>query len=197
MNNIVIFASGSGSNAENIVKYFRNSPRDRVVALFCNRPGALVLERARRLAIPTVLFNKEEFIGGGLLEKLRAFDAAAIILAGFLWKIPGAILDAFPGRIINIHPALLPAHGGKGMYGMHVHEAVIAAGDPVSGITVHRVNEHYDAGENLFQATCPVDPGDTPDRLAEKIHALEQAHFPRVIEEFLATLPPFVRDTLI
>jgi phosphoribosylglycinamide formyltransferase-1 len=197
MNNIVIFASGSGSNAENIVKYFRNDPGNTVVAIFCNRPGALVLERARRLAVPSVVFDREGFTGGGVLERLEAFNTTAIVLAGFLWKVPGAILEAYPGRIVNIHPALLPAHGGKGMYGMHVHEAVIAAGDTVSGITVHRVNERYDAGENLFQATCPVEPGDTPGRLAEKIHALEQAHFPRVIEEFLASLPPFPRDTPI
>jgi phosphoribosylglycinamide formyltransferase-1 len=160
-----------------------------VVALFCNRPDAFVLERVKGLNTPAFLFNREDFVASRrVLERLEALKTDLIVLAGFLWKVPGNILEAFPGRVINIHPALLPAHGGKGMYGARVHEAVIAAGDRESGITIHRVNERYDEGEMIFQASCDVTPDDTPESLAEKIHALEQAYFPGVIKDFLAGL---------
>ncbi|MDR0543772.1 MAG: phosphoribosylglycinamide formyltransferase [Odoribacteraceae bacterium] len=186
MKKIVIFASGSGSNAENIIKYFEGDGAVRVVALFCNRPGAFVLERADRLGIPSVVFGREEWESAdGVAARLRALGADLLVLAGFLWKVPPVILEAFPDRVLNIHPALLPLHGGKGMYGDRVHEAVIRAGDKRSGITIHLVNEHYDQGAVLFQASCDVLPGDTPESLAARIHALEHAHFPVVIRAFL------------
>jgi phosphoribosylglycinamide formyltransferase-1 len=189
MKNIAIFASGSGSNAENIINFFKDDPRNRVVELFCNRPDAFVLERVKRLGTPAFLFNREDFFASDrVLRRLEALEVDVIVLAGFLWRVPGGILDAFPGRIINIHPALLPSHGGKGMYGMRVHEAVIAAGDTQSGITIHHVNERYDEGGVIFQASCDVTPEDTPESLAGKIHALEQAHFPRVIKALLEEL---------
>jgi phosphoribosylglycinamide formyltransferase-1 len=189
MKNIAIFASGSGSNAENIILYFREDPAVRVVALFCNRQGAPVLERAGRLDIPAFVFNREEFLApGGVQRQLEVLGVDLVVLAGFLWKVPGNILEAFPGRVVNIHPALLPAYGGKGMYGERVHEAAIAAGDRKSGITIHHVNEHYDEGAVIFQASCDVDPGDTPASLAGKIHALEHAHFPVVIKALLEKL---------
>lgn len=189
MKKIAIFASGSGSNAENIIRFFENDPRNRVSLILCNKPDAYVLDRAKRLGVPSFVFNREQFYHSDLiLDKLKAEAVDLIVLAGFLWKVPANLLAAYPDRIINIHPALLPKFGGKGMYGERVHEAVIAAGEKESGITIHHVNDRYDEGSAIFQATCPVLPDDTPDTLAAKVHALEYAHFPRVIKEFADSL---------
>ena len=184
MKNLVIFASGSGSNAENIIRYFASKPDFCVKKIYCNVPGAYVLERARQLQVPACVFTREEFRNPDkLLRRLQDEGTDFIVLAGFLWLVPPCITAAYPNRIINIHPALLPAYGGKGMYGHHVHEAVLAAGEQQSGITIHYVNDRYDSGDIIFQATCPVLPDDTPDTLAARVHELEYQHFPRVIEE--------------
>ena len=184
MKKIAIFASGSGSNAENIIRYFDQKPEICVKKIFCNVPDAYVLQRARKYNIPASVFTREEFRDPGkLLQQLKEEEIDYIILAGFLWLMPACITSAYPDRIINIHPALLPAYGGKGMYGHHVHEAVIAAGEKESGITIHYVNEHYDEGTPIFQARCQVVPTDTPDTLAAKIHELEYRYFPEIIEQ--------------
>lgn len=186
MKKIAIFASGSGSNAENIIQYFAQKPKFCVKTIFCNVPDAYVLERAKKYRIPTIIFNKEELRDQGkVLRQLQEQEIDFIVLAGFLWLMPACITSAYPNKIVNIHPALLPAYGGKGMYGHHVHEAVIAAGEKESGITIHYVNDHYDQGAILFQAKCPVLPGDTPEELAGRIHELEYRYFPKVIEETL------------
>lgn len=182
---IAIFASGAGSNAEKIIGYLKNHRSIRVALVVCNKPGAGVLAIAGAHQIPTLLIEKERFFRGNtylpLLKEHYKIDF--IVLAGFLWKVPDALIAAYPRKIINIHPALLPKYGGKGMYGMHVHEAVIAAGEKESGITIHYVNEHFDEGEHIFQASCPIEPGDTPDILAQKVHALEHRYFPEVVEK--------------
>lgn len=179
---IAIFASGSGSNAQRIAEFFDGKELLEISAIYCNNPGAYVLERAKMLGIPSVLFNRADFYNSSLvLEDLKSRKIDWIILAGFLWLIPESVLKAFPQRIINIHPALLPAYGGKGMFGMKVHESVIAAGEMQSGITIHHVNELYDEGDIIFQATCRIQPGDTPEMLASKIHELEYEYFPVVI----------------
>lgn len=186
MKKIAIFASGSGSNAENIICFFAKNPEICVNSVFCNVPDAYVLERAKKYHIPTHVFNREAFRDPGkVLRQLKEEGIDFIVLAGFLWLLPDCITSAYPNRIVNIHPALLPSYGGKGMYGHHVHEAVITAGEKESGITIHYVNNHYDEGTIIFQAKCPVLPGDTPDTLAARIHELEYAHFPRVIEEVI------------
>ena len=186
MKNIAIFASGSGSNAENIINYFKNDSENVVKIVFCNNPDAYVLERAKRLNVPTIVFGRDEFYHSDVvLNELKRLDIDLIVLAGFLWKVPEAIIDAYPNRVINIHPALLPSYGGKGMYGMKVHEAVIAAGEKESGITIHYVNDHYDEGATIFQAKCTIVPEDTPETLATKVHALEYEYFPGVIEKTL------------
>ncbi len=181
--NLAILASGSGSNAENIVRYFEGDPRIMVNAILSNKQNAFVLERAKKLNIPSSTFNKDEFNEASFIKKLENIDY--IILAGFLWLIPKHIINSFPNRIINIHPALLPKYGGKGMYGDNVHKAVIEAGEKESGITIHLVNEEYDKGKVLHQSKCSVESGDTPEDLAKKIHELEHRHFPRVIEEYI------------
>jgi phosphoribosylglycinamide formyltransferase-1 len=182
--NLAIFASGTGTNAARIIDYFRGSTNVKVCLIVCNKPGAGVLGVAEREGIPTLLIEKEPFFrGGAYVTELREKNIDLIVLAGFLWKIPEALVRAYPGRIINIHPALLPKYGGKGMYGRHVHEAVIAAGEKESGITIHWVDEHYDHGEPIRQVKVIVEPGDTPETLAQKIHLLEYEYFPRVIEE--------------
>ena len=184
MKKIAIFASGSGSNAENIVEYFNQNPEICVKMILCNVPDAYVLERAQKHNLPAIIFNREELRNPEkILRRLQQEEIDFIVLAGFLWLMPNCIVAAFPNRIVNIHPALLPAYGGKGMYGHHVHEAVIAAGEKESGITIHYVNNHYDEGSPIFQAKCPVLSDDTPDDLAARVHELEYAHFPRVIEE--------------
>lgn len=186
MKKIAIFASGSGSNAENIINYFQNDVENVVKIVFSNKPDAYVLERAKRLNVPAFVFGRDEFYHSDLvLQELERLDIDLIVLAGFLWKVPEPIIKAYSGRIVNIHPALLPSYGGKGMYGMKVHEAVVAAGEKESGITIHFVNDHYDEGATIFQAKCEVLPGDTAEGVAEKVHALEYEHFPRVIKEIL------------
>lgn len=188
MKKIAIFASGSGSNAENIIQYFMNRPDFCIKKLYCNVPNAYVIERVQKYQIPTVIFNRKELQNpDAVLRQLQEDETDLIVLAGFLWLMPSCITTTYPNRIINIHPALLPAYGGKGMYGHHVHEAVIAAGEKESGITIHYVNEQYDEGSPIFQAKCPVFPTDTPDSLAARIHELEYRHFPKVIEEVLNT----------
>jgi phosphoribosylglycinamide formyltransferase 1 len=184
--NLAIFASGTGTNAARIIDYFRGSVRVTISLIVCNKPGAGVLEIAQKEGLATLLIERESFLdGGGYVEELKAKKIDFIVLAGFLWKIPEALVRAYPGRIINIHPALLPKYGGKGMYGKFVHEAVIAAGDKESGITIHYVDEHYDHGDPIRQVKVIVAPEDTPETLAQKIHLLEYEHFPRVIEEVI------------
>lgn len=192
MNNIAIFASGSGTNAQNLIEYFnygkgRNTAS--VKTVICNKPGAYVLVRAEKLNVPYSVMNKEELTHSSakLLELLKQHNIDYIILAGYLLKIPSELIAEYPDRIINIHPALLPSYGGKGMYGHHVHEAVVAAGEKESGITIHLVDEKYDNGRTLFQARCEVAPTDTPDDVAAKIHLLEQSHFPTVVEQYISS----------
>lgn len=181
---IVIFASGSGSNAENIVNHFAGTDTT-VSAIFCNVGGAGVFERALRLGIPSELFTKEEWKTGDRIDAiLSSFSPDLIVLAGFLWKFPSRLLTSFP-YVINVHPALLPKFGGKGMYGMHIHEALVAAQEIETGITIHWVNEHYDEGTVIYQAKCEVLPYDTASDVAQKIHQLEGQHFPRIVEEVL------------
>ena len=183
---IALFASGNGSNAQRIAEYFFANGLLEVSAIYSNNPEAYVLERAKLLGIPSVLFSRDAFYNNtSILDDLKSGQTDWIILAGFLWLIPDYILKAFPGRIINIHPALLPAYGGKGMYGMKVHESVIASGDKQSGITIHYVNEQYDKGDIIFQATCQIQADDTPEMLAAKIHELEYEYFPVVIEKLI------------
>ena len=204
MTRIAIFASGSGSNAENLIC---NITEGKVVLLLCNNPKAFVLERAKKHQVPSVVFTAGQLEQKGattqqksVLDILQAYQIDLILLAGFLWKIPQHVLDAFPERILNIHPALLPRYGGKGMYGNKVHEAVLSnlkSGRDVpavenstgtSGITIHLVDEHYDRGRILFQASCPVDRTDTVQTLAQKIHILEHRHFPQVVDQYIAGL---------
>lgn len=186
MKNIAIFASGSGTNAENITRYFSNSETVNVAVVLSNNKHVGVHARVQKLGIPSFVFSREEFVEGApVLAKLAEYHIDLIVLAGFMNKISDPLLQAYPGKIINIHPALLPKHGGKGMFGMHVHEAVVAAGEQESGITIHYINENYDEGDIIFQATCPVVPADTPEAVATKVHALEYAHYPHVIEEVL------------
>ncbi|MDT0691301.1 phosphoribosylglycinamide formyltransferase [Salegentibacter sp. F188] len=183
---IVVFASGSGTNTENIIKYFQNSPELRVVAVFSNRKSAGVLKKAHDLNIKALYFDRESFYHSNeLLYVLQDMDPDLIVLAGFLWIFPENILQRFPAKVVNIHPALLPKYGGKGMYGDKVHKAIIENKEKESGITIHYVNEKYDEGEIIFQKTVDVNQDDTPESLAKKIHELEHAHFPKVIEEIL------------
>ncbi|WP_317195104.1 phosphoribosylglycinamide formyltransferase [Algoriphagus oliviformis] len=182
---IAILASGSGSNAEKIMEYFQHSDQAEIALVASNKADAFVLERARKFSVPTFTFSRKEMEAGTLTQKLLADKIDWVILAGFLLKIPDELTRSFSDRMVNIHPALLPRYGGKGMYGMHVHEAVKAAGDAETGITIHLVNEHYDEGKIIFQASTPVSPEDSPEDIAQKVHALEHEHFPRVIGELL------------
>lgn len=189
MKNIAIFASGSGTNAENIARHFQDRPDVQVAVILSNNANAYVLERAKNLGIPYYVFSKSEFYqSDSVLLVLRDYRVDLIVLAGFLWLVPGNLLKAFASRIINIHPALLPKFGGKGMYGDKVHQAVIASGEKYTGITIHFVNEVYDEGEIIFQEKFEIAPGDTPESIAAKVHKLEYAHYPRVIEEVLKRL---------
>lgn len=184
---IAIFASGNGSNFQRIAEYFSGCAEIEVAVLYTNHKEAYAPVRASKLGIPAVVFDRKCFYTtSDILNDLRTRHIDWIVLAGFLWLVPGDILQAYEGHILNIHPALLPKYGGKGMYGMRVHEAVVAAGDTESGITIHLVNEHYDEGQVVFQARCPVLPGDTAEDVAQKIHQLEYTHFPRVIAEQLS-----------
>lgn len=189
MVNLAIFASGSGSNAQNIIEHFNGGTVAAVKIVICNKPNAYVLKRAARLGVPSTVMAKEELAGPDperLISLLQENSIGLVILAGYLLKIPQALTEMYRGRIINIHPALLPKFGGKGMYGMNVHKAVVEAGEKVSGITIHLVDEKYDNGTILFQAECPVAPEDTPEDVAAKIHLLEQEHFPAVIERYIS-----------
>lgn len=186
MKNIAILASGSGTNAENIALYFKNHPDIRVSLILANKPDAYVLERAKNLGIDSVVFTRKDFYEcDTVLKVLEKHQVDFVVLAGFLWFVPENLLKAYPKKIINIHPALLPRHGGKGMYGDKVHQAVIAEGDRETGITIHFVNDHYDEGEIIFQDSFPVLPDDTAETIAQKVHQLEYQHFPRVIEEVI------------
>ncbi|WP_282122832.1 phosphoribosylglycinamide formyltransferase [Algibacter mikhailovii] len=186
MKRIVIFASGSGSNAENLISFFRKNNNASVIQVLCNNPKAKVLDRAKNLKVSSLTFNRIAFYKtNDVLNILKASKPDLIVLAGFLWKFPENILNAFPNQVINVHPALLPKFGGKGMYGMHVHKAVVDNKETKTGITIHYVNEHYDEGGTIFQATCEVSSTDTAEDVAAKIHELEMEHFPKVVESLL------------
>ncbi|WP_075350410.1 phosphoribosylglycinamide formyltransferase [Algoriphagus marinus] len=185
MKSLAILASGSGSNAEKIMEYFKNSEKAKIALVASNKADAFVLERAKKFEVPTFTFSKKELEEGFLLKKLQAEKIDWVILAGFLLKIPAELIRAFPDQMVNIHPALLPKYGGKGMYGAHVHEAVKAAGDTETGVTIHLVNEHYDEGKIIFQAATSVEESDSPEDIASKVHALEHRYFPEVIESLL------------
>ena len=184
MTRLAILGSGNGTNAQQISEYFAGRTDVEVVCIIYNVRNAYIAERAKNLGIESRYFGRADFYENGqVLEYLHQKKADWVILAGFLWLVPQEILKAYPNRIINIHPALLPKYGGKGMYGHHVHEAVVAAGERETGITIHIVDQYYDRGTTLFQAKCEVTPDDTPDTVAAKIHLLEKEHFPRVIDE--------------
>ena len=186
---LAIFSSGNGSNAENICHYFSQHSHIQPVVIISNKQEAFVHERARKLNIPSYTFTKKEFDEGrSILDKLQQYNVDFVVLAGFLLKISQSLLDAFPNKMVNIHPALLPKYGGKGMYGDHVHRAVVEAGEKESGITIHYVNENYDEGAVIFQASCKVLPTDQATDVARKVGELEYAHFPRVIEEMILGL---------
>jgi phosphoribosylglycinamide formyltransferase-1 len=183
---LAILASGSGSNAEKIMEHFQGSTIAEVALIASNKTDAFVLERAKKFGVPTFTFTRKELEAGLLTAKLQQENIDWVILAGFLLKIPEELIRAFPNRMVNIHPALLPNYGGKGMYGHHVHEAVKAAGDTETGITIHLVNEQYDEGKIIFQAATSVTPEDTPDSIAAKVHDLEHRYFPEVIENLVS-----------
>ena len=186
MKRIVIFASGSGTNAENLIKFFHNSDNASVILVLTNNPYAKVLERCKKLNVSALSFNRVAFYKtDDVLNVLKSSSPDLIVLAGFLWKFPEHILLNYPNKVINIHPALLPKYGGKGMYGIHVHQAVIDNKETETGITIHYVNEHYDEGTIIFQAKCSVLTSDSAEDVATKIHKLEMEHFPRVVEEIL------------
>jgi len=184
MKQIAIFASGTGTNAARIIDHFRHHAFVKISLIACNKPDAGVLSIAEKEQIPTLILEKEQFFrGDAYVDELRERKIDFLVLAGFLWKVPAALVKAYKGRIVNIHPALLPKYGGKGMYGQHVHEAVIAAKERETGITIHYVDELYDHGQVIFQASFEVEVTDTPETLARKVHKLEHVHFPRIIEE--------------
>lgn len=186
MKKIVIFASGSGSNAENIILHFKNKSQGTVVAVLTNNPHAKVLQRAENQKVETIIFDKTELSEGVVLQKINEIQPDLIVLAGFLLMFPAEIIAQYPNRVINVHPALLPKYGGKGMYGMNVHKAVLEHKDKETGISIHYVNEHYDEGAIIFQTSVNVEDCTTPEEIAEKIHELEHKHFPLVIEQLLS-----------
>ena len=186
MKRIAIFASGSGSNAERITSYFAGNEMLSIDLFLTNNPQAGVIERGRRLGVPTIIFDKKTFSQTEkIVNILQKQQIDWVILAGFLWLIPNSLIKAFPNKIINIHPALLPKYGGKGMWGHFVHEAVVTNKDKESGITIHYVNEHYDEGEVIFQAKCEVLETDLPDDVATKVQLLEHKHFPEIVEKLI------------
>lgn len=186
MKRLVIFASGSGTNAENLIRFFQDHNNVSVDLVLTNNPHAKVLERVKILNISALSFNRKAFYHDQVIVNvLKDINPDLIILAGFLWKFPVSILTLFPDKVINIHPALLPKYGGKGMYGTHVHKAVVENRETETGITIHYVNENYDEGAIIFQAKCPVDTSDTSEDVAAKIHALEMEHFPKVVNSLL------------
>lgn len=187
MQKLAIFASGSGTNAENIIQYFQNKQQISVSCICCNNPDAFVIQRAKKYDIDTLTFSKKEFYNSTcVIDYLREHHVTWIILSGFLWLVPEYLIDAFQNRILNIHPALLPKYGGKGMYGVLVHQAVIDNNEKQSGITIHIIDREYDRGKLVFQATCPVLPEDTPESLAERVHRLEYEHYPKIIEKMVS-----------
>ena len=189
MKNIAIFASGSGTNAENLIHFFRTSKIGRVSLVLSNRKDAGVIDRAQSLDVETIVFSREQFYHSEIvLSLLLERDIDFVVLAGFLWLVPDYLLDAFQNRMLNVHPALLPKYGGKGMFGHHVHAAVLENRERESGISIHRVNREYDQGDVVFQARCEVKTNDTPDSLASRIHQLEYDHFPVVVEKLLKEL---------
>lgn len=185
MKRISIFVSGNGTNLQRIAEFFRNNKEVEIVNVVCNNPKAYAIERAKNLGIPVRMVTKAEFNSPEFTHEMADLDLDLIVLAGFLWKIPGSMIKVYPRQIVNIHPALLPNYGGKGFYGEHVHEAVVAAKEPFSGITIHYVNEVYDSGEIILQAYVTLSEDETPDSLAAKIHKLEQAYFPVTIQQLL------------
>ncbi len=188
MKRIAVFASGSGTNAENLIQYFRQSDSADIALVLSDNPRARVLERAAKYSVPTAVFSREELRSGKVLDKLVKNKIDFIVLAGFLGLVPAEITRRYENRIVNIHPALLPSYGGKGMYGMNVHRAVIEAGEQESGITIHYVNEQYDSGQIIFQARTEVLEDDTPEELAERVHALEYKYYPQVVDELVSEL---------
>ncbi len=189
MKRIVIFASGSGSNAENLIRFFQNSDNAHVIHVLTNNPHAKVLDRCKKLKVSALSFNRTAFYESDMvLNILKDSEADVIVLAGFLWKFPETIINEFKNKVINIHPALLPKFGGKGMYGMHVHEAVRANNETESGITLHLVNEVYDDGRILSQHTVAIEPSDSPNDIANKIHTLEYRYFPETVEQYIKEL---------
>ncbi len=188
MKKIVIFASGSGSNAEKIILHFKNNSQGSVVGIFTNNPNAKVIDRAHKFCIPCEVFNKEALSNGTVLEKINALNADLIVLAGFLLKFPSSIIEHYPNKILNIHPALLPKYGGKGMYGMKVHQAVLENKETKTGITIHYVNENYDEGAIIFQKSISIKDCKNAEEIAEMIHVLEHHYFPEVIENLISKL---------
>ncbi len=189
MKKLAIFASGSGTNAQKIIEYFLLDRSAEVAIVLSNKKNAMALNRAKQFNIPAITFSRTTFYETvEILKVLKNHNIDLIVLAGFLWLVPDYLLKKYPNKIINIHPALLPKYGGKGMYGMRVHQSVINSGDPESGITIHNVNEKYDEGAIIFQAKCRINDGDSPEMLAQKIHKLEHEHFPRVIKKLLEKL---------
>ena len=185
MQRIVVFASGNGSNAEKIILHFKNSEKSNVVAVFSNNAQAKVLNMAKSYGVATFVFTKEELNDGLVLGQLNTIQPELIVLAGFLWKFPESIIKDYPNKVINVHPALLPKYGGKGMYGRFVHEAVLKNKELETGITIHYVNEHYDEGEFIFQKGVSIEDCATADEVAARVHALEHEYFPQVIEQLL------------
>ena len=185
MKKIVVFASGSGTNAENIIKYFAQTEIAKVVSVFTNNADAKVIERAKNHQIPVEIFSKNELLERNVLQKIQEIDPDLIVLAGFLLKFPENIIEKYPNKIINIHPALLPNYGGKGMYGMHIHRAIVNNKEKETGISIHYVNENYDEGGIIFQKNVALTEDDTPETVAEKIHELEQKYFPEIIQAVL------------
>ena len=183
---IAIFASGAGSNALKIMQYFEQHPTISVDLLICNKPGAGVIHHAEKQGVPVLLIEKDRFFrADAYIPVLQQHRISFVVLAGFLWKIPATLIAAYPNKMLNIHPALLPKFGGKGMYGENVHRTVLDSGEKESGISIHLVNEHFDEGKVIFQSSCPIEPNETPHSLAQKVHQLEHAHYPRVIETFV------------
>ena len=182
---IAIFASGSGTNAEAIIKYFKDHPLIKIELVLSNKANAVVLERAKKFAVPAKVFNREEFASDEVVGWLREYGITHIVLAGFLWLIPPSLLKSYPNKIINIHPALLPKFGGKGMYGMKIHELIRSLNATETGITIHLINDKYDEGPILYQGRCKVTSTDTPEDIANKVHQMEYANYSRIIEQWI------------
>lgn len=197
MKRIAIFASGSGTNAENIIRYFSTGKTAKVVRVYVNNRDAFVIKRSADLGIPVSVFDRNDLYGTGkVLDDLKNHEIDLVVLAGFLWHIPDSITAEFGGRLVNIHPALLPDFGGKGMYGDRVHRAVIESGRKITGITIHFVNEEYDSGDVIFQADCEVKSDDTPDTLAARVHELEYRYYPVILEKLLKGDPAGRSDVI-